>query len=92
MNIYVGNLPYGINEDELKGIFEEYGSVSNVKIITDKYSGKSKGFGFVDMVNDDEAKEAINDLNGAEVKGRNIKVNQARETPSDDRRKFRSDR
>ncbi|MBN1340009.1 MAG: RNA-binding protein [Bacteroidales bacterium] len=92
MNIYVGNLPYGISEDELKGIFEEYGSVSNVKIISDKYSGKSKGFGFVDMVNDEEAKEAINDLNGTEVKGRNLKVNEARETTPDDRRKFRSER
>jgi RNA recognition motif-containing protein len=92
MNIYVGNLPYNISEDELKGIFEEYGAVSTVKIVTDKYSGKSKGFGFVEMNDDNEAKEAIDDLNGAEVKGRNLKVNQARENTGNERRPFRPGR
>ena len=79
MNIYAGNLHYGINADELKEIFSEYGEVVSSKIITDKYSGKSKGFGFVEMANDQEAQGAIDSLNGTEVKGRNIKVNQARE-------------
>ena len=78
MNIYVGNLSYGITEDELKDVFAEYGEVSNVSIITDKYSGQSKGFGFVEMPTQSEAEEAIKSLDGSMVKGRNIKVNQAR--------------
>jgi RNA recognition motif-containing protein len=83
MNIYLGNLPYNINEDELMELFEEYGTVSSVKVITDKFSGKSKGFGFVEMADDAEAKKAIEELNGTEVKGRNISVNQAREKTED---------
>ncbi len=79
MNIYVGNLHFNVNEDELRKVFEEYGEVSSVKIITDKYSGRSKGFGFVEMPNDKEAQDAINNLNGTEIKGRNVNVNQARE-------------
>jgi len=85
MNIYLGNLPYNINEDELMELFEEYGSVTTVKLITDKFTGKSKGFGFVEMPSDDDAKKAIEELNGKEVKGRNITVNQAREKTDDDR-------
>jgi RNA recognition motif-containing protein len=79
MNIYVGNLHFNVSEDELRKAFEEYGEVSSVKIITDKYSGRSKGFGFVEMQNDKEAKEAIDNLNGTEIKGRSVNVNQARE-------------
>lgn len=79
MNIYVGNLHYDLSEDELKKLFENYGEVSSVKIITDKYSGRSKGFGFIEMDDDTEANEAIEELNGSDVKGRNIKVNQARD-------------
>ena len=78
MNIYVGNLNFKISEDDLKGIFEEFGAVSSVKIITDKYSGRSKGFGFVEMDNDDEAKAAIDGLNGKEIEARVIVVNEAR--------------
>jgi RNA recognition motif-containing protein len=78
MNIYVGNLNFKISEDDLKSIFEEFGAVSSVKIITDKYSGRSKGFGFVEMENDDEAKAAIDGLNGKEVQTRAIVVNEAR--------------
>ncbi len=78
MNIYVGNLNFKVSEDDLKGIFEEFGPVSSVKIITDKYSGRSKGFGFVEMDNDDEAKAAIDGLNGKEVETRVIVVNEAR--------------
>ncbi len=85
MNIYLGNLPYNINEDEIMELFEEYGNVSTVKLITDKFTGKSKGFGFVEMPGDDDAKKAIEELNGKEVKGRNITVNQAREKTDDDR-------
>ncbi|MBM3437491.1 MAG: RNA-binding protein [Bacteroidetes bacterium] len=83
MNIYLGNLPYNVSEDELMEIFEGYGTVNSIKVITDKFSGRSKGFGFVEMANDDEANKAIEELNGAEVKGRNITVNQAREKTED---------
>ena len=78
MNIYVGNLPYTITEDELRGVFADHGEVATVNIITDKFSGQSKGFGFVEMPNQAEAEEAIGTLNESDVKGRNIKVNQAR--------------
>jgi RNA recognition motif-containing protein len=94
MNIYVGNLHFNVSEDELRKAFEEYGEVASVKIITDKYSGRSKGFGFVEMLNDKEAKEAIDNLNGTEIKGRAVNVNQAREkennTGGGERRSFRS--
>jgi len=90
MNIYVGNLHYGITEDELRELFEEYGEVMSVKIITDKYSGRSKGYGFVEMSDDKEAQKAIETLNEADLKGRNIRVNQARERQDDPRRDNRS--
>jgi RNA recognition motif-containing protein len=79
MNIYVGNLNFNLGEDELKGLFEQYGEVTSVKIITDKYSGRSKGFGFVEMADDAAASQAIEELNGKDLQGRNVKVNQARE-------------
>ena len=79
MNIYVGNLHYNANEEELKGIFKEYGEVMSVTIITDKYTGRSKGFGFIEMLNDEEANKAISSLNDTELHGRKIKVNPARE-------------
>lgn len=79
MNIYVGNLHYEINEEFLKSVFEEYGVVESAKIIIDKYSGKSKGFGFIEMPDENEGLKAVEALNGKEVKGRNLKVNQARE-------------
>ena len=87
MNIYVGNLSYKIEEAELKEVFEEYGEVTSVKIITDKYSGRSKGFGFIEMTNEDEAKKAIEELNGKEFDGRQVVVNIARPRRTDDDRK-----
>ena len=78
MNIYCGNLPYSVVEEDLREIFEEYGDVASVKIITDKLTGRSKGFGFVEMDDDDEAKKAIEELNNADLSGRNIKVNESR--------------
>ncbi len=78
MNIYVGNLPYDISEDELKKVFADFGEVEKASIITDKYSGRSKGFGFVEMPDKPAAEEAVKALDGSEVKGRNIKVNEAR--------------
>ena len=77
MNIYVGSLHYEVSEAELKELFTEYGEVTSTKIIIDKYSGKSKGFGFVEMPNEAEAKKAIKELNGTEVQGRNIIVNES---------------
>jgi len=78
MNIYVGNLDFKVTENDLKEIFEKYGEVSSSKIITDKYSGRSKGFGFVDMENTTEAKKAIDKLNGASYANRELVVNEAR--------------
>ena len=78
MNIYVGNLDFKVSENDLKGIFEEYGTVSSVKIITDKYSGRSKGFGFIAMEDEAEANKAISELNGTAFENREIVVNEAR--------------
>jgi RNA recognition motif-containing protein len=82
MNIYVGNLPFNLGEEDLREIFEEYGEVSSAKIITDKFTGRGKGFGFVEMESDDDANSAIEELNNAEVGGRNIKVNESKPRPS----------
>jgi len=79
MNIYVGNLDFKVDEGDLKGIFEEYGSVNEVKIITDKFSGRSKGFGFVTMDNLSEGNKAITELNGATLENREMVVNEAHE-------------
>ncbi len=78
MNIYVGNISYDSTEESLGNLFGEYGEVSSVSIITNKYNGKSKGFGFVEMPNDEEADAAISALDGNEFDGRNLKVNKAR--------------
>lgn len=78
MNIYVGNLNYNLSEDELEKVFSAYGEVASVKIIRDKYTDQSKGFGFIEMANDADAQKAIDELNGTEVKGRELRVNQAR--------------
>ncbi len=77
MNIFVGSLPFRVEEAELRELFEEYGEVSSAKIITDKFSGRSRGFGFVEMPDDEEAKKAIEALNEKEMDGRTIVVNQA---------------
>jgi RNA recognition motif-containing protein len=83
MNIYVGNLPYSVTDADLRETFAQYGSVDQVNLITDKFSGDSKGFGFVEMNNNSEADAAIKALNGTDMKGRNITVNQAK--PKSDR-------
>ncbi len=79
MNIFIGSLPFSIKEGELKEYFEEFGEVESVKIITDKFSGRSKGFGFIEMNDEAAALKAIEQLNGAEINGRTIVVNQAHE-------------
>jgi cold-inducible RNA-binding protein len=78
MNIYVGNLSYEVNEMDLKEAFEAFGQVESVKIISDNYTGRSKGFGFVEMPDNSEAQSAIDSLNDKELKGRALKVNTAR--------------
>lgn len=78
MNLYVGNLPYRITEDQLRQAFEEFGRVSSCTIIKDKVTGQSKGFGFLEMPESSEAEAAINQLNGRDLMGRKINVNEAR--------------
>lgn len=78
VQIYAGNLSYNMTKDSLQELFEQYGDVASAKIITDKESGRSKGFGFVEMASDDQAKSAIDSLNDTEVSGRNIRVNYAK--------------
>lgn len=84
MNLYVGNLPYRISEDQLKAAFEEYGQVSSCTIIKDKVTGQSKGFGFLEMPERSEAEVAVNQLNGRDLMGRKINVNEARPRESRD--------
>ncbi len=78
VQIYVGNLSYSMTEDSLQKMFEKHGEVVSAKIIMDKYSGRSKGFGFVEMASKDDGEKAIQELNESEVEGRNIRVNFAR--------------
>lgn len=78
MNIYVGNLSYSVTESDLKDAFSQFGQVSSVSVVTDKFSGQSKGFGFVEMPSNAEADAAIKALNERDLKGRSIKVNQAK--------------
>ena len=83
MNIYVGNLSYGTTDNELEEIFGAFGTVTSAKVITDKYTGRSKGFGFVEMEDKAAGEAAVKDLDGKDVGGRNLKVNEAR--PREDR-------
>lgn len=78
MNIYVGNLSYGMSEDELRDAFGAFGQVSSVKILMDRETGRSRGFGFVEMPNQSEAETAIAQLNGKDVGGRALRINEAR--------------
>ena len=78
MNIYIGNLSYEVGEQDLRDAFGAFGRVTSAKVIADMYTGKSKGFGFVEMESSDDAQNAISSLNGSDLKGRNITVNEAR--------------
>jgi len=78
MNIYIGNLPYSISEDELRDAFAQFGQVDRANIIIDKFTGRSKGFGFIEMPDAAEAETAIESMNDTDFKGRTIKVNEAR--------------
>jgi RNA recognition motif-containing protein len=84
MNIYVGNLSYGMSEDELRDAFGAFGEVSTVKILMDRETGRSRGFGFVEMPNKSEAETAIAQLNGKDLGGRALRINEAR--PREQRR------
>lgn len=90
MNIYVGNLPYSVTEEQLRDAFAAYGEVSKVSMITDKFTGQSKGFAFVEMVSNSAADAAIKGLNETPMGGRNVKVNQAK--PRSEQRPARSPR
>ena len=81
MNIFCAGFPYSLEEDQLRGIFEQYGEVSSIKIITDKETGRSKGFGFVEMEDDEAAKTAIANLNETEIQGRKLIVNESQPRP-----------
>lgn len=93
--LYVGNLPYGISSSDLERVFQEYGSVESAQVITDRDTGRSKGFGFVEMRNDQEAQGAIQGLNGQDFNGRPLTVNEARpreERDGGSRRPFAAER
>lgn len=84
MNIYVGNLSYDTNDENLREAFEQYGKVDAARVIVDRYTDQSRGFGFVEMANDEEAKAAIAGMDGQDLQGRKLRVNEAR--PREDRR------
>ena len=83
MNIFVGNLPYGVTDHDLRQAFEAHGAVSSASVILDKFTGKSRGFGFIEMPNQAEAQAAIAGVNGKEIQGRAMRVNEAQ--PREDR-------
>lgn len=80
-NLFVGNLPFNATEEALRALFEQFGELQQVKIMTDRDTGKSRGFGFVEMAQDDDAQKAIAALNGKEFEGRTLTVNEARPKP-----------
>ncbi|MCP4481211.1 MAG: RNA-binding protein [bacterium] len=88
MNLYVGNMAYSMTEQELEEVFGEFGNVVSAKIITDRETGRAKGFGFVEMSSDNEGKAAISNLDGKEHSGRNLRVNEARPREERPRRDF----
>ena len=88
--LFVGSLPFEITDFDLEDLFKQYGEVLSAKVIVDKYTGRSRGFGFVEMSSDGSAQSAIDALNGTEVKGRSIAVSIAKEKSDDDRGGFRS--
>ena len=81
--IYVGNLPFSAREEDVRQLFAQYGEVVSVNVITDRYTGRAKGFGFVEMASEDAARAAMTALNGRELDGRQLKVNEANEKPRD---------
>lgn len=92
MNIFVAKLNFKTRKEDLEKAFSQYGQVASAKVITDRETGRSKGFGFVEMPNDDEALKAIEELNGATVEGRTIVVNKSEPKPEGERRSFNNNR
>lgn len=90
MNIYVGNLPYRMNDDELRDLFAPFGEVSSAKVIMDKMTDRSKGFGFVEMPDNAAATKAINEVNGKDIGGRPLRVNEARPRENVPRPRYRN--
>lgn len=88
MKLFVGSLPFSTTDDDLQQLFAQYGTVASAKVMTDRETGRSRGFGFVEFDNDDEAKAAIDALNNSELEGRNIVVNEARPREERPRREF----
>jgi RNA recognition motif-containing protein len=78
MNLYIGNLAWGVTDQDLQELLSQYGNVVSAKVVTDKITKRSRGFGFAEMPNEEEGLKAINELNGKPVKGRNITINEAR--------------
>lgn len=91
MKVYVGNLPWSVDHAKLTEFFSPFGEIEEATVITDKFSGKSKGFGFVTFKNDEEAKKAIADMNEKEIEGRNLKVNEAKPMDPDRPKRPRRD-
>jgi cold-inducible RNA-binding protein len=89
MNIYVGNLPYSVGSDQLRTLFEAYGTVDDSSVVMDKFTGQSRGFGFVEMNDEEQAKAATDALNGMQYNGRELVVNEARPREERPRREFR---
>ena len=87
MNIYIGNISYQTTEDDVQTLFGEHGTVDSVHLISDRETGRSKGFGFIEMPNDEEAKKAIEAFDGSDFGGRQLKVNEARPRPPRDSRR-----
>jgi RNA recognition motif-containing protein len=96
MKVYVGNLPFSVDDEKLRELFSAHGEVEEASVIKDKFSGRSKGFGFVTFKDDESAKKAISAMNDKEVEGRNLKVNEAKpmdpDAPRPPRRNFGGDR
>lgn len=90
MKLFVGSLPFSTTDDELQQLFAQHGSVDSAKVLTDRETGRSRGFGFVEMANDNEAKAAIEALNNSDIGGRTIVVNEARPREERPRREFSS--
>lgn len=87
--LYVGNLPYTVDSDQLRNLFAEFGEITEARVITDRHSGRSKGFGFVEFTNEEDAQKAIDAMSGKDIEGRNLVVNVARPMEKrEDRRRF----
>jgi len=92
MKLYVGNLPFSVDSEKLKELFSSYGDIEEAIVISNKYTGRSKGFGFVTFSNDEDAKKAIKEMNDKDVEGRKLKVNEAKPMEERPRREFGGNR